>query len=152
VAGLFGKQRRQYGLEDPAGIGTALFNGYCDPLFGFKGGVLQALGKSGWAIAPAIGVAVNTDESKRSSVFADIPLNYVMKKDAFVGTGITLWDFNHSDKVTAGWLVDFGVPLWQNAVNKHSLLFTGEGRLFFDHIDTARSNYQFWGGLTYLFK
>ena len=32
------------------------------------------------------------------------------------------------------------------------LLFVIEGRLFFDELDNIDNNYQFWGGLRYVFR
>jgi hypothetical protein len=58
---------------------------------------------------------------------------------------LSLWDITRGDTFTPAWLVHFGIP-----VNKGAhvpVFFIAEGRLFFDHIDEASSNYQFWGGL-----
>ena len=74
-------------------------------------------------------------------------------RDGYVGTGISLWDFNHGDQVTGGLLIGFGIPVWRDPVSSHSLLFAAEGRLLFDRIQWApASNYQIWGGLRYLFR
>jgi len=62
-----------------------------------------------------------------------------------IGTGLSLWDLTRSDTFTPAWLLHFGVPLNKDA--RVPVFFIGEGRLFFDHIDEASSNYQFWGGL-----
>ena len=150
IAGYFGKQRRQYGEDDPAEIGTALLPGFCDPLVGVKGGVEFALGQSAWAVAPAVGFAYNTDESDRSSLFAEVELNYRYASQAFIGVGAGVWDFTHGDYVTPHALVHFGVPVWKGAAQR-ALFLVGEGRVFFDQISDVDSNYMFWGGLRFRF-
>jgi nucleoid-associated protein YgaU len=151
VAGFFGKQRRQYGADDPAELGTAFLPGFCDPLLGFKAGIEKTLGSSSWVVAPAVGVAYNTDESDRTSLFVDAELNYKFSNGAYVGTGLGLWDFNHGDYITPNGLVHFGIPLWK-AADQKTLYFVTEGRVFFDRASDIDSNYQFWGGLRFLFR
>ena len=151
VAGFFGKQRRQYGADDPAELGTAFLPGFCDPLVGLKVGLEKRLGTSSWVIAPAVGVAYNTDQSDRTSVFADAELNYKFTNGAYIGTGVGLWDFNHGDYITPNGLVHFGIPLWK-AADQKTLFFVTEGRVFFDRASDIDSNYQFWGGLRFLFR
>jgi hypothetical protein len=151
VAGFFGKQRRQYGADDPAELGTAALPGFCDPLVGLKVGFEKQLGSSQWVVAPAVGVAYNTGESDRTSLFVDAELNYKFTNGAYVGTGLGLWDFNHGDYMTPNGLVHFGVPLWRGA-ERNILYFVTEGRVFFDRASDIDSNYQFWGGLRFLFR
>jgi hypothetical protein len=151
VAGYFGKQRRQYGADDPAELGTAFLPGFCDPLVGLKVGFEKQLGSSSWVVAPAVGVAYNTDESDRTSLFVDAELNYKFTNGAYVGTGLGLWDFNHGDYMTPTGLVHFGVPLWRGA-ERNILYFVTEGRVFFDRASDIDSNYMFWGGLRFLFR
>jgi nucleoid-associated protein YgaU len=151
VAGFFGKQRRQYDENDPAGLGTAFLPGFCDPLVGFKVGFEKKLGSSQWVIAPAVGVAVNTDQTDRTSLFVDGELNYKFGNGAYLGTGVGLWDFTHSDSLTPNGLVHFGIPLWK-AADQKALFFVTEGRVFFDRASDIDSNYQFWGGLRFLFR
>jgi hypothetical protein len=150
VAGYVGKQRRQYDADDPAGLGTAFLPGFCDPLVGLKVGFEKTLGGQ-WVVAPAIGVAYNTDESERSSFFADAELNYKFTNGAYIGTGLGIWDFSHSDFVTPNALLHFGIPLWKGT-GQQTLYFVTEGRIMFDRVKDIDSNYQFWGGLRYLFR
>lgn len=151
VAGFFGKQRRQYDENDPAGLGTAFLPGFCDPLVGAKVGFEKKLGTSQWVVAPAVGFAFNTDEADRSSLFVDGELNYKFNNGGYVGTGLGLWDFTHSDSLTPNALVHFGIPLWK-AADQRTLYFVTEGRVFFDRASDIDSNYQFWGGLRFLFR
>jgi hypothetical protein len=150
VAGYFGKQRRQYDENDPAGLGTAFLPGFCDPLVGVKVGIEKAL-KNGWVFAPGVGIAYNTDESDRSSLYVDAELNKRFSNRAYIGTGLGLWDFNHTDFVTPTALVHFGLPLWKGADQK-TLFFVTEGRVLLRKASDIDSNYQFWGGLRYLFR
>ena len=45
----------------------------------------------------------------------------------------------------------FGIPLWKGA-DANALFFVTEGRVFFDRLSDIDSNYQFWGGLRFLFR
>jgi hypothetical protein len=145
VGGYVGKERRQREVELANGV--VVTPGFCAPLVGVKGGVGFKVADN-FQVAPAIGVAINTDEGKQSSLFGDLELNYLFDKGGYLGTGIGVWDFNHGDTVTGSWLLHFGVPVYTTA-NGNKLFFAAEWRLLFDGIDKADSNYQFWGGLRY---
>lgn len=150
LQGAGGKQRRVYETELASGSGT-FFTGYCDGLVGVKGGPTFRVGDA-WQIAPALGVAINVEDSSRSSVFGEVEFNRLLSK-GYIGTGIGVWDFAHSDSVAASWLLHFGVQVWENPNNpSQKLYFVGEGRLFLNEIDDASNNYQFWGGLRYAFR
>jgi hypothetical protein len=138
VAGYFGKERRV--REEFAG-------GRCAPLFGIKGGVLFKPGEH-FAWGPAVGVAINTRDGGNSSLFAEVEANYVADSGSYVGSGMGIWDFTHSDTVAPTALVNFGIPIGP----KHDtgrLYFTGEARLFLDALDDIDNNYTFWGGIRY---
>ena len=77
----------------------------------------------------------------------DIEANKCLTRrgDAFIGTGLSMWDLLHSDTVTPAWLVHFGLPIGNSPV--HQMHFVGEGRLFMRQFDDVANNYQFWGGL-----
>ncbi len=153
IAALFGKQQRQYDDTDPADIGT-LSNpvlAFGDPLFGVKGGVALKMSEH-WVFSPALGVAANLDETDRSSLFADAEINYVFRRGAYLGTGLTFWDLTHSEIFTPGWLGTAGLPVWQSDARKHQLLLVAEWRQMFDRMSDPDVNYQFWAGLKYLFK
>ncbi len=143
--GAFGKQRRTLDLGD-AGVGS-----FCDPLVGFKAGV-EFLVTPKFVLAPAVGVAVNLDERSRTSLFADLELNYLFGNGAYVGTGVGVWDFNHSANVAGNLLIHTGVPLIRYTDNSARLLVVFEGRLFFDQLDNIANNYQGWVGLRYRFR
>jgi hypothetical protein len=148
--GAFGKQRRTVDIDDlddaldaEAGIGS-----FCDPLVGIKAGVEFQVTPH-LVLAPAIGVAINLDESDRSGIFADGEINYVFDNGAYIGTGLGVWDM--FDDATLNLLVNFGVPMSRYADGGARLLFVVEGRLFFDEFDNIDNNYQFWGGLRFRF-
>jgi hypothetical protein len=70
-----------------------------------------------------------------------------------LGTGLSLWDFTHTDAdaVTLAWLGTAHFPITGNA-NQNQLQFSVEWRQFFDRMSDPDVNYQFWGGLRYLFR
>lgn len=120
----------------------------CSPLLGLKLGVAKRF-ENDWELAGAAGIAfslVSTDDKVREhEVFVDIEANKYANNGVFIGTGLSLWDLTHSDTFTPAWLLHFGVPLGKHP--RHPVYFLVESRLFFDHIDDVRNNYQFWGGV-----
>jgi hypothetical protein len=153
VAGLFGKQQRQYDDTDPADVGrlTNPVPAFGDPLVGFKGGVALKLSEH-FTFAPAIGVAGNLDEGARTTLFGDAEIQYIFPRGAYIGTGLTFWDFTHSEIFTPGFLGTAGVPLWRNDASYRQLLLSAEWRQLFDRMSDPDVNYQFWAGLKFLFK
>jgi hypothetical protein len=153
IAGLFGKQQRQYDDTDPADVGQLVnpVPAFGDPLVGFKGGVNLRLSEH-FTFAPAVGVAVNLDESDRTSLFGDAEIQYIFARGAYLGTGVSLWDFTHSDIFTPAWLGTAGFPIWRNDVAYRQLQLSVEWRQMFDRMSDPDVNYQFWGGLRFLFK
>ncbi|MDA1185961.1 MAG: hypothetical protein O2930_15130 [Acidobacteria bacterium] len=163
LAGYVGKQQRQYDNTDPAGLGRLPVLGqgiglplldvpaFFDTLVGLKGGVALKMAEH-VSFSPAIGVAVNVDQSERTSLFGDAEIDFLFGSGAYVGTGITFWDITHTDSVTAGWLGTFGVPLWTSTERLNQALFSVEYRQMFDRMSDPDVNYQVWGGLKYLFR
>ena len=159
LAGYVGKQQRQYDDTDPAGLGRLPLPdvplvdvpAFYDTLVGVKGGVALKLAQH-VTFAPAIGVAANVDQADRTSLFADVEIDFVFGPGAYVGTGLTFWDLTHSGNVTPGWLGTFGVPLWTSDERLNQALFSVEYRQMFDRMSDPDVNYQFWGGLKYLFR
>ena len=141
IASFVGKERRTR-LDEFAG-------GRCAPEVGIKVGPDIRLAPT-VRFAPAIGAAINVRDTDNSSLFADAEIRKELAK-GFVGAGLGVWDFNHSDLVSPNLLVDFGVLLKEYA-NTNKLYFTGEGRLFLDQADDIPNNYQFWGGVRYIFR
>lgn len=143
VDALFGKDRRTRPIE-----GTDLDFAQCSPLFGLKVGVGKRF-QNDWEVAGAVGLAVSLvradDKVQEHALFADVELNKYLSGGAFLGTGLSMWDLNHSDTLTPALMLHAGVPL--NGAAKIPVYFLVEGRLFFDHIDDIQNNYQFWGGL-----
>jgi hypothetical protein len=149
VMGAVGKQRRTLDFEDDLGVEGR--DSFCDALIGLKGGVEFPMGEK-WVFAPAIGVALNLDKGSRTSLFADAEFNYKLANGGYVGTGLGLWDFNHTDNTTLNLLFNLGLPLTKYSDGAARMLFTIEGRLFFDEFDNIDNNYQFWGGIRYVFR
>jgi nucleoid-associated protein YgaU len=148
-----GKQQRQYDDNDPADVGQLVnpVPAFGDPLVGFKGGVNLKMSQH-WTFAPAVGFAFNLDEGSRSTLFGDAELNYIFARGAYLGTGVTLWDVTHGSNFTLGWLGTAGVPVWRNDMSYRQLLLSAEWRQMFDRMSDPDVNYQFWGGLKFLFK
>ena len=158
-AGYFGKQQRQYDEDDPAEIGFIrpdnTVTAFGDKLFGVKGGVqINVAGymETGFMFTPAIGVAINLEEADRTSFFGDLEVGYTFASGVSLGTGLTLWDFTHGDQFTFGWLGTAAFPVWKNETKRHKLDASLEWRQFFDRMSDPDVNYQFWGGLRYMFK
>ena len=150
VAGLFGKERRTREI-DGASAGTTVLSSLCSPLFGVKAGVEIKVSPN-FKIAPAAGVAFNFEKSSYSSVFAELEADvFTSSGQTFVGAGIGVWDFNHSDFVTPSVLVHAGQQLWTNA-RQDKLFFVGEGRLFLKSDNGISNNYQFFGGLRFVIR
>jgi len=166
VDALFGKERRErpaseYDLSPEqltalgltAGSAGDVSFGQCSPLLGFKVGVAKRF-RNNCEVAGDGGVAFNlssgqlgngVDKINPVTLLADVEANKYLSNDVFIGTGITFWDLTRSETFTPAWLVHFGIPLNHNS--DHPVYFMGEGRLFFDNIDSADNNYNFWGGI-----
>ncbi len=156
LAGFFGKQQRQYDDTDPAGLGRLPLEvprlpAFIDSLLVVKGGVVVKLAEH-VAFAPAVGAAVNIDEIERTSLFADAEIDVLFGSGAYVGTGVTVRDLTHSDSVTAGVLLTAGVPVWKSAARMDQLLFGVEYRYLYAPLSDPDVNYQFWGGLKYVYR
>ena len=85
--------------------------------------------------APGVGIAYNTDEADRTSLFVDAEINRRFGNRAYVGTGLGLWDLTHSDFITPTALVHFGLPLWKGDDQKTLFFVTilsGIAALFFE--------------------
>ena len=154
IGGFFGKQQRQYDADDPADIGfdSNPVMRYGEAQAGAKFGVAFRLVNSQWSFNPAVGIAGNLEEPQRSASFVDVPLAYNFKNGVHFGSGISFYDLTHDNIVTAAWLGEAGFPIWKSEPRKHQLDFQLEWRQFFDRGSDPDTNYQFWGGLRYLFK
>ncbi len=140
AAGLFGKERR---VRDA--------NGLCAPLAGVKLGP-EIKTAPNFKFAPALGLALNFEDSGYTAVFAEIEANYFATSGkTFVGAGVGVWDFGHSDWVTPTLLVHAGQQLWTNA-KEDKLFLVGEGRLFLKNDGGVENNYQFFGGLRFVIR
>jgi hypothetical protein len=158
VDGTFGKQRRQYDLVNSHDVDVS--PGFCDPQLAFKAGPLFWFGGGKGSFAPALGMAMQfgdlgdydfePNEYNNFSFLGEATINYHFKPyGAFIGTGFGWWDIFDTDHNTGTWVVNFGVPMRET--NTGTLLFIGEGRLFFANNDQS-SNYNIAAGIRYMFK
>jgi hypothetical protein len=139
--GLFGKERRVRAIDGEIEAAQ------CTPLAGVKFGIAKRF-ENDWEVAGAVGLALSLvsddDKVREHALFVDVEANKYIGK-AFVGVGLSLWDFTRSETVTPAALVHVGLPLTPNA--RIPLYFLVEGRLFFDGADDIANNYHFWGGV-----
>jgi hypothetical protein len=156
--GTFGKQRRQYDVVNADGVD--LSPGFCDPQLAFKGGPLFWFADYKASFAPAIGLAFqfgdlgdydfDPNEYNNVSLLAEAVVNYHFSpRGAFIGTGFGWWDLFDTDHNTGAWIVNFGVPVSDSDTS--SVLFIGEGRLFFANNDQS-SNYNIAAGVRFIMK
>lgn len=150
AAALFGKERRTRDLDPAPASGDPFFS-LCSPLLGVKFGA-EYKATPNFKIAPAAGVAFNFEDSSYTSVFAEVEANiFATSGRTFVGAGIGVWDFTHSDDVAPSVLVHAGQQIWSNA-KENKLFLVGEGRLFLNGDNGIENNYQFWGGLRFVIR
>jgi hypothetical protein len=149
AAGLFGKERRTREI-DGTSAGTVL-ESLCSPLAGVKFGA-EYKAAPNFKIAPAVGVAINFEETSYTSLFAEVEANLMSTSGkSFVGVGAGIWDFTHSDYVKPSILVHAGQQIWTNA-KMDKLFIVGEGRLFPGSDNGIDNNYMFWAGLRYVIR
>jgi hypothetical protein len=153
VEGAFGKERRERPVSEldtvPPDLPASATFGQCSPLLGLKAGVAKRF-ENDWEVAGDVGVGimfVDDDKVNKSPLFIDVEANKYLANGMFLGTGISFWDLTRSETFTPAWLFHFGVPLNKDSDSKARFYFIGEGRLFFDNIDSIDNNYQFWGGV-----
>jgi hypothetical protein len=151
LEGDFGKERRVRLAEDSTDAPVETSGGYCAPLYGFKFGVDLKVSDS-WRIAPGAGFAINANHFGNSSLFAEVEFNKWFDRKGYFGFNVGVWDFGHADLVapTAG--LQFGTRLWSAGPGGNELHFVGSGRLVLDQLDDIANNYQFWGGVRYIFR
>ena len=138
VSGFFGKERR---------IREDFLNGRCASLVGLEGGYGFFVNDN-VEVAPVFGVAINTRDSDNTSLFAELELNVHFGK-GFVGTGLGVWDFTHSNTRDGSILGQFGIHLAEK--DNATISWVNQGRLFFDNLDDIQNNYMFWTGLRFQF-
>jgi hypothetical protein len=145
AAGFFGKERRT------REVSTDTFESLCSPLAGVKVGT-EYKASPNFKIAPAFGVAFNFEDSGYSAIFAEVEGDvFTTSGKTFVGAGVGVWDFTHSDYVVPSILVHAGQQIWTNA-KMDKLFFVGEGRLFLNSENGLENNYQFWAGLRFVLR
>jgi hypothetical protein len=121
---------------------------------GIKGGVQIQIGRH-FMVAPAVGTSIRVDNKHPTfypdaDMFADFEVNYTAG-GGFIGTGYSGWSLTDGDRRSNAILLQFGVPITKHEDGRGRLLFTGEGRYFLeDH--NFLNNYQYWGGLRWVFR
>ena len=118
-------------------------------LVGASGGVMfpvaERLGLFG-----RVGGVVNTHDGRFSSLFADVGAD-VLFPTAFVGAGVGVWDFTHSDWVEGSFFFHGGVDTPWVLANGTVQWFV-EGRLFLGMLDMIDNNYSAFSGLRLIWK
>ncbi|HXV65003.1 MAG TPA: hypothetical protein VEK15_30190 [Vicinamibacteria bacterium] len=146
-----GKERRVRELDavtgDPAGDSTTqtTLSGLCSGLFGGTFGVAYPVADGGAQVFGQAGVAVNVEYGGLTSLFADFGIDKNFE-GGFLGAGIGVWDFTHSDTVDGSFFVHGGFNLTE------TLQFKLEGRLFMSELGDIENNYAFFGGIRYFFR
>lgn len=148
--GLVGKERRVRDVSEILDRPAGFLSGRCAPVFGGKVGADIRMSPT-WRFAPGVGIAINTRDTENYAVFAEAEFNRWFDK-GYIGTGLGVWDFTHSDTVAPSWLFGFGRELMRTQSDSGRLFFVGQGRLFLDEVDDASNNYQFWGGVRYIWR
>ena len=144
VSPLVGKERRTRTTDS---VETAL----CSALAGIKLGPEIKVSPT-VKINPAVGVAINFEKSSNTALFAEVEFNvYSDDQKNYMGAGVGIWDFAHTDWIAPTLSVQFGREMWNDT--KHSkLYFVGEGRVFVNKMSDISNNYQFWAGLRWVLR
>jgi len=138
LGAYFGKERM---LHD-SGPGSP--GARCAPLVGVEIGVQPKLGASA-ELEIALGGKFDTRDSKNSSVFGNVALNYLFAR-GFVGGGVSAWDLTlDTGSRSVAFLIQGGVDLNPRG----SFQLVAQARAPLNELDHLNDNYQFWGGLRF---
>jgi hypothetical protein len=138
LGAYFGKER----MTHDSGPGSP--GARCAPLVGVEIGFQPKLGERG-ELEIALGGKFDTRDSKNSSVFADVALNYLFAR-GFVGGGVSAWDLTlDTGSRSVAFLIQGGVDLDKRG----SFQLVGQARAPLDELGDINDNYQFWGGLRF---
>jgi len=124
----------------------------CVTLLGIKGGVLPRLGDNA-ELELALGgkFVISDDDSEDfddsngeiddidNSIFADVAIHGLFD-GGFVGGGVSFWDITNDDLRTVSLLLQVGF-------GSDTVMFSAEGRVPFEELSDAGSNYMFWAGV-----
>ncbi|GJL80811.1 MAG: hypothetical protein DHS20C01_04450 [marine bacterium B5-7] len=102
-------------------------------LAGLLGGILIPLGESRNNLLFEVGAAANLNESKWSSLFADIGVDFGVGERGFIGTGIGVWDINASESRDLNVYLQGGRDAWD--WGGHTVQWFVQGRVFLDNDD-----------------
>ena len=149
VSALFGKERRTREQESGSTIWN---NSMCSPLLGAKFGPELKVSPN-FKINPGVGGAINFEKGGNSALFAEVEFNgYTENLKNYIGASVGLWDITHSDWMTPTVGLQAGTQIWSNA-NEDKLYLVAEGKVFTRMFGEGLSNnYQFWGGVRYVFR
>ena len=138
LGAYFGKER----LQHDSGPGSP--GARCAPLVGVEIGFQPRLGERA-ELEIALGGKFDTRDSKNSSLFADLALNYLFGH-GFVGGGLSGWDLTRDNgSRSLAFLLQGGVDLTRHG----RVQLVGQARAPFDQLGNLNDNYQFWGGLRF---
>jgi hypothetical protein len=138
LGAYFGKERM---LHD-SGPGSP--GARCAPLVGVEIGFQPKLGASA-ELEVALGGKFDTRDSKNSSLFGDVALNYLFAR-GFVGGGVSAWDLTlDTGSRSVAFLIQGGVDLNRRG----SFQLVAQARAPLNELGALDDNYQFWGGLRF---
>jgi len=120
-------------------------------LAGFLGGVRIPAAERSHLLLQA-GAAVNLRESKWSTVFADVGMEFDVGENGFVGAGVGLWDINDSQMRDTTVFVQGGGHAWD--WRQHAVQWFVHGRAFLDSddVEDLGTDYAILGGLRVMFN
>ena len=139
--GVFTGIERRWRVHDEPDLTAGLIGGSGGVMFP----VAEHLGLFG-----RVGGVVNTRESEFSSLFADVGADVLLRK-GFIGGGVGIWDFTHSDWRDGSVFVHGGVDTpWR--LGDATVQWFVEGRLFTGMLDMIDNNYSGFTGLRLIWK
>ena len=121
-------------------------------LAGLLGGVRLPAGGDRSHLLFQVGAAANLRESKWSTVFADVGMDFDVGERGFIGAGVGLWDINDSKMRDTTVFVQGGSHAWD--WHEHAVQWFVQARAFLDNDDVndIGTDYALIGGLRILFN
>jgi hypothetical protein len=118
-------------VEDDDDAEGSFLSGRCAPLVRGAVGLAYPFAEGGAQVFGRGGVAVDTRDTENTSLFADIGKNF---DRGFLGAGVGVWDFTHSDTVGGSVFVHGGFNMTDR------LQWSFEGRFLTSELDHIENN------------